>query len=605
MHPKSIPDSVLSITRSLGLALIIGLLALWLSKGVLDRLELAAGDLLFWVRGPLEEASPVVIVAIDDASFSRTGLRWPWPRDYIAQIVDAVTAGDPAVIAIDVFFYDTSDAEADRALAEAIANAGNVVLVSHITYQSESGFSSQQWNRPLPEIETAARAIGLTNFPRDPDGTVRRLTVFQEHSGERLFSWSMHLARLYLGETDFTVVSEDELHIGEQIVELTGRNLLVNYRGPAGSIPHYSAYQVADGTIDPYLFNGKIVLIGATSETLHDSYPTPWGSNPPMPGVEINANAVETILNGRFVHPLSDGAALVIALLAALVGMGLTLRLRPVAGLSVVVGLTLAYATLGAILFTQSRVMLPIIASVVALGLTYTVGTSIQLYEEQQKRAHVRALFERYVSPAVIDEMLAQHESYTLGGQRRDLTVLFSDIRGFTALSERLSPDEVVALLNEYLSAMTEIVFEYGGMVDKFQGDAILAIFNAPLPVEDHATRAVQCAIEMMTRLADMQASWEATGQYVLQIGIGINTGQAFVGNIGSARRMEYTAIGDTVNLASRLQDLTKDQGVPILFSEATHDRLSSDIKTRFVTRAQVKGRVQAVNVFTVVEESQ
>jgi len=593
-------DRVVGLARWVGLALIIGLLAYWLSGGLLSRLELAASDLLFLIRGPLEEESAVVVVAIDDASFTQNELQWPWPRDYIARIVDGIAAGNPRVIAIDVFFYEATDAEADRALAEALSNAGNVVLTNDISIQAQSGIRVSQLNRPIPELDEAAAALGLANFPRDEDGTVRRLLAFQEHNEALYFSWAMQAVRLYLGEDDFTVVSADEVRIGQQEVDLKRQYLLVDFRGPARSVPHYSAYQVADGIVDPAVFAGKVVLLGATSESLHDTYTTPFGSQPPMPGVEINAHAIDAILNGRLIQQVGALARLVIALLAALVGVGLVLRLRPIAGLGATVGLAIVYSALLVFLFIQARVMLPITAPLLAVGLTYVAGTSVRLYEEQRERARVRSLFDRYVSPAAIDQMLANPEGYAVGGQRREMSILFSDIRGFTSLSEQLTPDEVVAILNEYLSAMTELVFKYEGIVDKFEGDAILAVFNAPLNVENHPVKAVQCAIEMIERLREMQANWATKGEHVLEIGIGINTGQAFVGNIGSARRTDYTVIGDTVNLASRLQDLTKEHGVPILFSEATQVQLGPDTNTSYVATVQVKGRQQPVKIYTV-----
>jgi adenylate cyclase len=579
----------------LALALGIGVLAFWLAGGLFARTELAATDILFRWRGRLEEDSPVVIVAIDDASFTQNHLQWPWPRDYLATIVNN---GEPAAIALDSLFYEPSDPEADAALAQAMANAGNVVVINNITTESLEGYSVVQLNEPIPEIAGAVATTGISSFPRDADGTVRRLLAFQEHNDRLYFSWAMQLARLYLGEEDFEVVSWNEVRTGARSVHLDDQFLLVNYGGPAGSIPHYSAYQVADGIVDPQVFAGRIVLIGATTESLHDSYPIPFGSEPPMPGVEINANAVNTILSGRFIRPAGDAVRLLMAVLAALIGLGIVLRLRPVMGLVVIAVMTIAYAIVCVAVFTQSGAILPITAPLMALGLTYVAGTSIRLYTEQRARAHMRALFNRYVSPAAIDQMLDDPEGY-MGEARREMTVLFSDIRNFTTISEQLTPAEVVALLNEYLSAMSDIIFAHEGAIDKFEGDAILAVFNAPLDVTDHATKAVRCAVEMVEKAAGMQASWAAKGQE-LRIGVGINTGEAFVGNIGSARRMDYTVIGDTVNLAARLQDLTKKAGAPILFSEGTRKRLDPGIRTRFVATEAVKGKARPVNVYTV-----
>jgi adenylate cyclase len=587
-----------SLLRATALAVLIGSVAFWLVGGPLSRLELAASDFLFLIRGPLEEESQVVLVAIDDASFSYTGLQWPWPRDYLAQIVNAVAAGNPRAVALDIFFYEASTPPADTALALAIHDAGNVVLVNNITFQSQEAFALQQLNRPIPELEAASASLGLTNFPHDADGTVRRLLAYQSHQDEILYSWAMQLVRLYDGAAGFEL-HDNQVVIGDRLVELDGPYLLVNYRGPANSVPTYPAYQVAERKVSPRTFADKVVIIGVTSESLHDSYATPFGSSPPMPGAEINAHAVDMILKGDYLHPVGGVRGLVLTVFAALLSIALTLRLRPLGGLIAVLLLGVLQLVLDAFLFTRANVLLPIVGPLMAIGATYVVGTSIQLYEERRTRMYVRSLFERYVAPAIIDQMLAQPDSY-LSGQRRELTILFSDIRGFTSLSETLSPNEVVLILNEYLSAMTQIIFRHEGTVDKFEGDAILAFFNAPLPVEDHATKAIRCASEMIAHLEEIQARWAAAGQFTLEIGIGINTGEVFVGNIGSAQRMDYTVIGDAVNLASRLQDLTKQQGVSILFSRATHEKLDPAIKTRFVATTQVKGRVQAVDVYTV-----
>jgi len=590
--------------RWISLALAAGVISTWLSSTVLVNLESFAADLLFRLRGPAGDDSHTVIVAIDDASFTQNGLQWPWPRGYLAEIVSRVSSGNPKAIAIDIFLYEASDPAEDQALGRAIRDAGNVIVVNDISNQSQGGIEIRQLNRPIPEVSEAGATLGLTNFERDRDGVVRQLLAFQSHNDRLYYSWALQAARLYESAADFNVVSPDRVEIGDRIVVLEDQFLRVNYRGGAGAIPSVSAYQVVDGLVDPAQFAGKVVLIGATSESLHDSYPTPFGSQPPMPGVEINANAVETILNGLYIRQSGLLTGAVLAVAAALIGITLAVRLRPLPALGAVTGVLLLYAVICVMLFTSMRVMLPVVAPGLGIGLAYVSGTSIQLYDEQRKRAEVRSLFERYVAPAAIDLMLTQPETYAMGGQRRELTVLFSDIRGFTTLSEGLSPDDVVVLLNRYLSRMTELIFAYGGTIDKFEGDAILAIWNAPLPVPDHATQAVRCALAMLDALPDLQPAWGEKSSARLQIGIGINTGQAFVGNIGSTRRMDYTVIGDTVNLASRLQDLTKAEQIPLLFSDATRSQLSEAFPTRLVTTTQVKGRIQAVDVYTVEEQA-
>jgi len=590
--------------RPLVLALAVGLLAAMLGGGVLHRLELFTGDVLFRLRGPLHDDSGIVLVAIDDASFAHNDLQWPWPRSYLARIVDSIAAGDPSVIVVDVQFYEPSTPEEDARLAEAIREAGNVVLVSNIATERRQGVVLRQLNQPIRELREAAAAVGLAQFQRDDDGTLRRMLAFARHNGKLYPSLAMEAARMHLGVERFFVASPDDVWIGAHHIRLDDQYLPVNFRGPAEmTIPYYSAYQVADGLVDPAVFTGRIVIIGATAETipLYDSYPTPFGSSPPMSGAEANAHAIDTILHGRPLRPASWLAQLGVSLAAALAAGVLARWVKPLTGLALVVVLALAYLVLSWALFAYARVIPPLVGPSLALALVYVAGTTVQVYDEQRQRARVRALFERYVSPAAIDEMLSQPDSVSVSGQRRDVTVMFSDIRGFTALSEKLRPEEVVAILNDYLGAMTEIIFKYGGTVDKFEGDGILAIWNAPLAVEDHPTRAVECALEMTRRLAEMQQGWTATGQQALKSGIGISTGPCFVGNIGSSQRMDYTVIGDTVNLAARLEALTKELGLQIVYSEATHRQLAGHIRSRFVTSAKVAGREQPVNVYTVL----
>jgi adenylate cyclase len=582
------------------LAACLGVLSFLLSRSLLATTELFASDQLFRLRGIRSEDTPIVLIAIDDATFDQSGLQWPWPRDYIARIIDGIAAGQPEVIALDILFYEATTAEQDAELARALADAGNVILVNDIATEIRGSYVTSHLNRPIPELD-AVSTLGLTNFPRDEDGEVRRLLAFQAHNEQLYYAWSMQAARLYLGVDDFTVVSANEVWIGDRRVSLDNQYLTVNYRGPAAvTIPVYSAYQVVEGYVDPSVFTDKIVILGATSESLHDNYATPFGADPPMPGAEINAHAIDTILNGLYISHPGLLAELLLALLGGGIGVVLTLRARPVGGFLLVLALMAGYGLLAYVLFGGASLMLPIIGPTLSVFLVFVANTSIQLYEEQRERARVRGLFERYVSPAAIDQMLARPDSYALGGQRREMTILFSDIRGFTALSEKLSPDQVVEILNEYLGAMTEIIFRHAGTVDKFEGDAILAIWNAPLEVLNHPDRAVKCAIEMAQHLAEMQKEWAATGHVILRNGIGIATGNCFVGNIGSAQRMDYTVIGDVVNLAARLEALTKEVGVQILFTASTREALSADIHPVRVTAALVKGREQPVEVFTV-----
>jgi len=253
-------------------------------------------------------------------------------------------------------------------------------------------------------------------------------------------------------------------------------------------------------------------------------------------------------------------------------------------------------------LFVWGNQIWPLVSPLTATLAGFTLAITDRVGLEQLEKQQARSMLSRYLAPGLVKEMLKNPASSQLGGNRADLTVLFSDIRGFTSLSERLQPEEVVELLNEYLSVMTDLIFRHGGTIDKFSGDGILAFWGAPQCHEDDAARALRTALEMRDRLAELEEQWQGRTQAPLEIGVGINTGEALVGNIGSQRRMDYTIIGDTVNLASRLQDLTKEYGIPILISGSTQARVKEIFPVSFVDTIQVRGRQQPVDLYTVTE---
>ncbi len=344
-------------------------------------------------------------------------------------------------------------------------------------------------------------------------------------------------------------------------------------------------------------FRGKLVLIGQTAVGL-DLRATPL--SPTAAGVEIHANAVDNLINGHFdavvdrwlVFPL-------IAIMAALLGALLDrirgqLAAAAVTILFVAAALGVLYASAG------GGHILPAFASIASLVATYIVLTVINLISEQRQTALLRTTFGRYVSPQILDHILAHPEKVHLGGERRDLTILFSDIRGFTSISEASEPEEVVEMLNEYLTRMVEILLAHGGTLDKFIGDAVMGFWNAPVLDSDHPRHAVACAIEMIRETAALRERWTAVGKAAIRIGIGINTGEAVVGNIGAEKVFGYTVIGDAVNLASRLESKNKDYSTEIIISEFTRARIGDAVESFYLDEVKVKGKEKAVKIYEV-----
>ena len=343
---------------------------------------------------------------------------------------------------------------------------------------------------------------------------------------------------------------------------------------------------------------GKIIFIAYTAAGLYDLRSTPLSAV--APGVEIHANALDNLINGRFDRTANRG--LLFPLLIVLSGgLGAALgrtRSQSIAGAIAVVAVLIVLAAGFAAL--SAGIVTPTMAATSAILVTYVVVTVVKFTAEQRQTALLRATFGRYVSPQILDHILEHPESVHLGGERRDLTILFSDIRGFTSISETNEPEQVVDMLNEYLTRMVEILLEHGGTLDKFIGDAVMGFWNAPASDPDHPRNAVRCAVTMIEETARLRERWQLEGKPALRIGIGINTGEAVVGNIGAEKVFGYTVIGDAVNLASRLEGKNKDYGTEIIISEFTKARIDEEFETVYLDDVKVKGKEQAVRIFEV-----
>jgi adenylate cyclase len=375
----------------------------------------------------------------------------------------------------------------------------------------------------------------------------------------------------------------------------------INYRGGPGTFLRVPYHRVVSGQVPAAAFTGKIVLVGATSPVLHDVFRAPFAPAGDMPGVEIHANMLETLLHAG---PLRHIPFWIVGLVtvgggALAVWVGASLRLLP--GTVLVTGAVAGYLVAVHAAFLFGRLWVEALPVPLALALGF-VGTEIRNFIREQRE---RRRLSRFFSPQVVREIVrAQEGDEALGSGRRLLTVLFSDIRGFTALSERMPPEEVAEFLREYLTEMTDAVFAHGGTVDKYIGDAVMALYNVPFEAPDHAAQAVRTALEFQRRLRPLAERFAARHGGELRCGVGIHTGEAVVGTLGSRQRLEYTAIGDTINLGSRLEGLTKDYDMPIIISEATRIALAGPFVIRPLGEATVKGREETVKIYGVLGEA-
>jgi adenylate cyclase len=635
------------------------------SRGGLNPFELAELRTYDWrlthTARPETARPEIAIVEIDESSLRSlqpNAGRWPWPRAVHSMVIDYLARAHAKVIAYDVVFSDAdtrrgfdfggsvmSGAESDKALADSIAAAGNVILVADASYDTDvehavlpdTGFPLDvdgiyELRGVLPPIDVlaaAASGLGHNRFVLDPDGPMRHTIPFVRTHHKVVPSLGVAAALRVAGIRPQDVrLDRTRLHYGDRIAPLSLRQVkaddgtlrflwgLINFRGPAlledlksRTYPTYTFFDLLYSEqqlleqqtpkIDPAIFRDKIVFVGTTASGLFDVFETPF-SNGRMPGVQIHAGVADDILSNRFIREAGGGVR-VATVTAAALAIGIVAAAMPAwwaaaATVAFVAGLSWIATRLfaGGYWLNLSQ---PVLASSFALF----GGVAYQYFYEGREKRKMKKLFGQYVSKDVYEQLVANPALARLGGQRREMTVLFSDIRGFTTVSERGQPEEIVGMLNEYFTRMVAIVFAHHGTLDKFVGDMVMALFGAPLDDPDHADHAVAAALDMITALGELNARWKADGRAELDIGVGINTGPMIAGNIGSDAIMSYTVIGDAVNLGSRLESLNKQYGTRIIISDATRARLGRPYQLRPLGDVVVKGKTQPVAIFEVV----
>jgi adenylate cyclase len=458
---------------------------------------------------------------------------------------------------------------------------------------------------PLALLNRAARGAGYVDIDEDAeDGKARSYPVVVFFDGRYRAPLFLAAVRAWSGDSPLSLdlgpggVAAVALGDREIPVDETGR-MMIHYRGESGTIPRYSIADICDGKIPAAELRGKIVLVGVTAHALGDRFVTPVGSD--YPGVELQATAADNVIEGDFIHQsviqrgeekwLGWILGLVIGLAAAFISASASLLLMVVLG-----GGYLAYVIWR---FDTSGALLGAVFPISAIGSSYLAAISYRYRDEGREKRYLRSAFELYLHPEVLASVVNDPEGLKLGGQRRHLSVLFSDIVGFTERAERLEPEPLVAMLNTYMSVMTEAILKTGGVVDKLMGDGIMAFWGPPLKMENPARAAIDCALAMGHELKTLAAHDERFAD--VRIGIGIATGDAIVGNLGGERHFDYSAVGDTVNLASRLEGLTRQFKVDVLVNRATLDEAGDGYVTRTIGLVRVKGRDQLEPVVEIV----
>ena len=578
---------------------------------------------------PARADKNIVLILVDqyslDAYKKQQGLPWPWPREMYAALVRYLQSGRMAACFFDIAMTEPSSfgVDDDQKFAEAIAGAGNVFLPVALSAEDKESdpaavkalakFSLPQPGRllspgayrsltaPLEIFLAGARGLGNVGLKPDGDGIFRRMPLAFSFQGVSVSSAPLALAEFVKkGNLDFSSVPLDR-----------SNQMMIRYWGPTGTYRAYpmasvinSWAQIQEGKaaqIPPEEFAGKIVLVGLSAVGLYDLKSSPTSAV--VPGVEIQAAALDTVLNRRFIR-IAPNALLYFYALLLSVSAGVIIsslrKIRTVAAAAVVSLLLPAALACGAF---AAGAWIKFVFPELCVALTL-VGASILNYGfEGRERRFIKSVFRQYMSPAVIERMIENPKLLRLGGDEREITSFFSDVAGFSTIAERLTPQELVSLLNAYLSEMTDIILDAGGTLDKYEGDAIVAFWNAPLDDPDHALHATRAALACQRRLREIDADRRNRLGRSLRMRIGLNSGPAVVGNMGSSRRFDYTAMGDTVNLAARLESAGRQYGLSILVGESTIERVKDEIVTREVDVVRVVGKDQAVRIFEPVGE--
>lgn len=543
----------------------------------------------------------VKIIAIDEKTLSAYGPFGTWDRSVYADILDIL--GDyPAVVGFDIMFFGEMTAEGDAAFIEAASKKDNVVLVSHIDFDTvvEEGFNGEQTVNAfhVTDVEMPITGdkvtTGYANMSPDSDGIVRRvLPQFTDsNTGETYSSFSYAIYRKYCEQTGRLNVSPNLDDNGTQ---------WIYYAGKPFDYEAVSMVDVVEGKIDPRVFSNCIVLVGAYATGLQDQFSVPNSSNQ-MFGVEINANIMQSYLDEAYPVPMSR---LAISLITAALVVAVFLifsHTQLKVGLPVFVLLEGAVVLTGVLLFTKANIIIPGVYFLLFFLLDFLIALILKYVIEYVSKHKIAQAFRKYVAPQVVDDIMKSGQyQIKLGGETRDIAVLFVDIRGFTPLSESLQPEQVVDILNEYLNLTTQSIFKNNGTLDKFIGDATMAVFNAPFDLEDYEMCALRTARDIVAGAKALEASCEERYGKKVTFGVGVNCGDAVVGNIGCDVRMDYTAIGDTVNTAARLESNAKPGQV--LISQTLYERVKDkDIEAEPIGEIPLKGKSKGLFVYRLLK---
>jgi adenylate cyclase len=602
-----------------------------------------------WAAQPAKSDPRVVIIDIDNASFSllqeKLG-RWPWPRNVWTEVIRYVSRGEPAAIAVDIVFggEDKANPAVDPEFARVLRSSQRTALAFAFLSSQVSGDDSEsigqrrqilesqasgkgfgtrldqeEWNPnlPLETLATASAGLGTINSTPDEGGTIRRTPVEFQFAGRGYLTLGARAVQIasrrrepFEWHQSHGVFDRNYLVVGEKRIPLDDQGRLVLlWRGDSlHAYPRVPLWEVicsiypeqcpnAERRFPPEYFRDKVVLLGASAAGSYEPRPTPMDAQ--APGFMVHATLIDNLLSGEALRLAPYWLLLLEVLAMAVLGGVLQLKFRSIVpALTILAATFVLYFALAVLAFQKMHFVFPVVAPGLALLVSYaSAGISRYAITGRELR-QTRGVLDRYVAPQLVDYVMSNLGTFQLKGDKRELTILISDVRNFTTMTEKSDPEELIAFLDDYLAAMTEIIFKHNGIVDKFIGDGILAYWGAFTPQTNHAEEAALAALEMIERLKELNQRWEGQGRQPISIGIGINTGTVVFGNIGKGKKIDFTVIGDAVNLAARLEGLNKEFGTSIVISAETLARLGTNVDARTLGGVKVKGKTIETQVF-------
>ncbi|MDP8232720.1 MAG: adenylate/guanylate cyclase domain-containing protein [Candidatus Zophobacter franzmannii] len=611
-------------------AVIILLMAVTLvfnATPLFQKVNLWSWDYLFRLRGVVEQTDDIVIVSVDDETFSMLDTRWPFPRDYYVKLIDNLEKAQVKQIVFDIEFTESSIPEIDALLGESAKKYDNIVWAGKVIRESGE-YNTFRLQPPISEIYNAGASWGMVNMSADMDGFIRNYPLFDQEQDFKVYSLGIAaLANEKVTTTDWQnniKIENGKFLVGDYKIPIArGNRVPINYYGPQGTFKHYSFSSILDDDTfmlpgfesEDFVLNefnqilvdgklkGKTVFVGVSTAELHDSFNTPFNFKKVMlPGVEIHANFLQMVHDRRYLQHISY-----LTMILFLLGFAILLQvanrlLKP--QLSAIVSVLLFTLFLGfaSVQFIKYGQIWQLGSFFLMTLLNYIWNLISHLISTAKEKKFIKNAFQRYLAPEVVSELLKNPKALTYGGTLQEISVLFSDIRSFTTYSEDHSPEETVSILSEYLTAIVDVIKTNKGILDKFVGDEVMALYGTPVHDPNHALNACKTALEMRRVLTELQNEWKKIGRDPFEIGIGVNSGNAVVGNLGSEQIFDYTAIGDNINLGARLEAINKEYDTKnkIIISEYTLEMVKDDVITEFLDEIKVKGKNIPVKIYAL-----